>query len=365
MPPVKVIFHNSPSPKTSPKGDSDKKVQMLQSAQTLRQLCHALESELTNEREKLEVKLAVRAQLGEVLSGSTPAWAAPGNRTFSKTAFRQEVRKLLDKPDTKEIDDLFEELDVDRSGSLNASELKVAMKKLINTAKEVKVAQKYIYERVSSLEVRLEQALAVANVTQAAEEAQAQLEVLRENKTIQARVGALLAARNTKIADIVSLWENTKGEVSRPQFRRNLRGIGLDERGLEESDTLFAELDTDGGGTLDLAELKVALHRLQEAAKTADKEVRSLRKATLEQWREVRAAQAALQERKRQDEAAEKKRLVVMEEEQRSKAAAAEAERKKKAAAAAEARKRKAENIAAFEAKIVARRSTLLVASGA
>lgn len=49
------------------------------------------------------------------------------------------------------------------------------------------------------------------------------------------------------------------------QFRNAIRGLGMAEERVDAIDSLFETLDEDGGGSLDRAELKAALRKLQRA----------------------------------------------------------------------------------------------------
>ena len=65
----------------------------------------------------------------------------------------------------------------------------------------------------------------------------------------------MLLAKNMKIGDLINSWDATEGDVSQAQFRKNVRGLVVDATA-EEMDELFSSIDLDGGGTLDLDELK-------------------------------------------------------------------------------------------------------------
>ena len=138
-------------------------------------------------------------------------------------------------------------------------------------------------------------------------------------------------------------------------FRENVRKMGLEDAKDEELDTLFDSLDRDGGGTLDMNEVRLAFKKLQEAAHASEKRKVQLQRSGGEQAKAAKAAQMELKRVQREDEAA------VAEEEERRRAEEAEAveaakraAEEKKAAAKAAAEAKKAEK-AAFAAKIAAK----------
>ena len=86
-------------------------------------------------------------------------------------------------------------------------------------------------------------------------------------------LGAMILKRNLKIGDVISKWDKSKdGDVSMDEFRNSVVEMGV-EAPAEEIDALFRSLDDDGGGSLDLNELKPTLKRLVDAAAAADLEV--------------------------------------------------------------------------------------------
>ena len=138
-------------------------------------------------------------------------------------------------------------------------------------------------------------------------------------------------------------------------FRENVRKMGLEDAKDEELDTLFDSLDRDGGGTLDMNEVRLAFKKLQEAAHASEKRKVQLQRSGGEQGKAAKAAQMELKRVQKEDEAA------VAEEEERRRAEEAEAveaakraAEEKKAAAKAAAEAKKAEK-AAFAAKIAAK----------
>ena len=78
--------------------------------------------------------------------------------------------------------------------------------------------------------------------------------------------------KNVRGADLVKAWDSegkadkkNGGAVNKTSFKNNVRKMGLvaDDEAL---DAMFDRIDDDGGGTLDLQELKAALAQMQDAA---------------------------------------------------------------------------------------------------
>lgn len=109
------------------------------------------------------------------------------------------------------------------------------------------------------------EAVAIELLQQAAnEEAQAHVKT-----PLSVQLGSVLQSRKIVISDLMREWDpNADGEISRMEFRQNLRKL-LDEPVASEIDALFISLDIDKSGALDVNEIKIALKRLQNEASNA------------------------------------------------------------------------------------------------
>ena len=178
--------------------------------------------------------------------------------------------------------------------------------------------------------------------------------------SVDARLGMLLRKKSMKASEIIQRWDPSgDGQIDIFEFRTHVRGLGLDASN-DELDDLFRSLDEDGGGTLDMPEVKHALNTLQEAASSSEKAAKKFDKsqtgllksaeATMKQVHQLMNEDKQLiaeeEQRKRREEKEEVKRLAHTKEMKRrasmDRAAKAESEK------------------AAFEAKIAARRSEVV-----
>ena len=187
--------------------------------------------------------------------------------------FRQNVRKLLDGSNAKEVDALFESLDDDKGGTLDIEELSKALFKFRQATANLEQQIQDTRSAAQLLHKRSEQCMSAAQTTRDAEQADARLEELRNNKSCGARLGAMLVQRNLKVADLVKQWDPSgDGDVDKDEFRQHVTSLGIDST-TEEIDALFASLDEDGGGSLDMHEIKMALKTLKDQSEKATMEV--------------------------------------------------------------------------------------------
>ena len=138
------------------------------------------------------------------------------------------------------------------------------------------------------------------------------------------------------------------------EFRQHVRALGL-EAASEDIDNLFKSLDDDGGGTLDMSEIRHALRKLQEEAAEEIKSERQQRRRMTELQKVARAAQMEWKKVKQADEAADAEATAAEARLAEERALAAAEARAAKAAALAEKKAAAAIEKAAFEAKVAAR----------
>ena len=102
-----------------------------------------------------------------------------------------------------------------------------------------------------------------------AEKAEQDLADLKKEQSLALKVAG--KTKNARAIELAKKWDlQGNGSVSRVDFRTNVRNLGLKAEDAE-IDALFARMDDDGSGSMDLGELRTALQKLQdEAEKAAD-----------------------------------------------------------------------------------------------
>jgi len=336
---------------------------LLPSAELIEGL-NSLKAELAMEQAKVDdTRKPLSVKLGELLvmrqvriPEMVTQWAKRGVEPITKFEFRLHVRKLMEQAQAKDIDGLFDSFDSDHGGSLDVAELRQCLKGLKDAASGASRERAETTGLVERLQERLSQAEDVMAKTLASEEAEVKLEELRANKGVGPRLGQLLVTRNVKITDVVTSWDTDgTGEMDKNVFRKHVLGMGLVAEDAEIYD-LFDSLDGDSGGTLDMGEVKNALKTLQDAAGNADGEVARLKKSTGELWKVAKTAQVELKKVRKIDETRDAERKAATKAELEAKLAVQQEMKAAKARVAEKRRLAAEEDKKAFEAKIEVRR---------
>lgn len=308
---------------------------------------------------------SIAVQLGDVLVSKkikvnelVKAWAKRGEEPISKMEFRQHVRKMLEKVDAKDTDALFESLDEDHGGTLDVSEIKHALKKLQDSSAAAKANERALVAEASVLRERAASCMKAVEVTKVAEKAERTIEEQTqfENRPISVRLGKLLTSSHIKVADIVVKWGGRDGLVDPVEFRTNVKGLGLTATN-DEIDGLFKSLDKDGGGKLDIDEIKAALRKLQEDAVSDQQTLKKLSHSLADLQNAARKGQCDWDHIVYVDEQATKAQAEQLAREEEERMAAAAEAKAAKAKAAAEKKAAEAAEKAAFDAKVKERQA--------
>ena len=207
--------------------------------------------------------------------------------------FRRSVRMLIgssDTSDSSEIDILFEALDLDKDGTLDTHELKVAFKGFKDAAVTAERAAAYHRERAERFHSHAQLSRKAIDATRIAEAMKAEL---RQQPSIEAKIGSRLVQKQVKVGDIVRQWDlNDDGVISEHEFCSNLEALGVDAT-KDELAEFFQRVDVDRLGYLEPAQCMRFLRTQQEAFTAARAEAKLREKQASELWRAARVAQVA------------------------------------------------------------------------
>jgi hypothetical protein len=147
--------------------------------------------------------------------------------------------------------------------------------------------------------------------------------------------------RNLKLAEVLQSW----GDVDHKKFRQHVRALGVvaDDAAIDE---VFDDIDDDGGGSLDAAELKAGMKQLIDASKTEEaakvrlgKQTVALRRNVHHQLSRIASRERQRMERMRQQAEEEAKKAAERQKAEADAEAAAKAAAKAAAVAAVAAAK--------------------------
>ena len=239
-------------------------------------------------------------------------WDPNRDGGISKMELRVGVRKLLDSVtvgmgpnevppwvkgavDVKEVDALFESLDADKSGELSSSEVKRLLPKLEEASAAAVESCAQTHARIEELRQWAADAQAVADVTQASESAALELSEMKA-AAHSASLGSIFKKKghNAVLQLIDKSWPS--GGIAPDAFAKHVGQQGLGLRiSRPQMDALFHSLDAHGSGVIEVADMKAMVQPLIDSADQQMARVRqlSLRSAELtkvtrleqERWR--------------------------------------------------------------------------------
>jgi len=310
---------------------------------------------------------AVLAKLGALgkIENLIREWDGNGDGEISKIEFRQAVtgKSIGMKADNKDIDAFFSTMDDDGGGTISIAELKPALKMLQKKSLALEADAANLRAQAEGLRLKADGIEKLAVLTEGIEQDEAAHQEAQERLPVNVKLGAVITKRNLKVGELIAKWDKDgDGTVTMVEFRTNLIEMGVEADGAD-IDKLFISLDSDGGGSLDLEEVKKLFTSLQAEAVAMQRELKA-KEASLKKSRQAvarqQAAYAAEQQREAQearDADAAKKRAAAdkLAAEEEARVAAKEAEERKTA--------KKAEDKKAMEERArerdVARRAAL------
>jgi len=284
-------------------------------------------------------------------------WDVNQDGKVSLIEWRQNVRRLLNRKqelDMKQVDSMFRGLDTDRSGDLGIGEVQAALKKL--QAEADGTASQRDQEQVGGLRARVVALRQVLEMTVAAE---TEAEKLREAEkpSLSLQIGTCLHQRGVKVSELVRDWGGSDGSIDRAEWRKEVRALGGGHMVADnqELDAIFESIDKDGGGTLDIPEVKQALKRFADESEQQKAAVKLARQQWSELARIAREGQAAWKAEVIKQAEEEAAAVAKETHETQVRASEAAAARAAKAEAAAEKKAAAAAAKAASDANIKAR----------
>ena len=236
---------------------------------------------------------------GEELDIIVRRWDRQGQGKLSSNEFRVAMKTpppngLGVEHDHKEIDAFFEKIDKDKTGILETPQLRAAFEPMIAHAKKTFKEQKAIYEIGNAVRQKAEYIRDVEAQTKDLEKEEENLVHVRNTQPVKVQLGRLLVKNQMKISDVLIKWDTRNdGEIGRGDFRKHSRALGV-VASTEDLDACFDSIDADGGGSLDVDELRVAFKELAAQAKAAQGAEAELERRIVFKRKDVRMAQLEL-----------------------------------------------------------------------
>ena len=271
-----------------------------------------LQNKLADEQELIcQKRTDLPSKLGEALIQKTGSvsdyvkrWDVHDAGAITKMEFRKSIRDLgmAGTDGSAEIDAVFDWIDTDHGGTLDAKEMTAAFQKIKDAAVKLKAKSASAAEKATVLRAH-------AALTQKAIEATMEFEAAEARNpladaAIDVRLGMLLVKRGLKVGDLTRAWDsNGNGTIDRDEFRHSCKTSGLEATD-EEVNTFFTQMDTDSSGTFSMDELKAVLLRATEATSKAAELEKAHQKRAVELRKAAKQAQVAAYREAQADEEA-------------------------------------------------------------
>jgi len=256
----------------------------------------------------LLVQLGMKCDNADSIKKVLKDWDNKGKGEMLKGALRNNLRNIGLNASSTEADEMFDSWDDDKGGSLDMEELKTALMKAGDAARDFKSRPDPTQLRALELRKKGDLAVEAAMATEAAARLDGELSSMASELEARAdvRLGSLLQKRRINPGAVVTQWAKSRGEHRDELSKRDFREAVLElfqgnaaKKGsssprptsparatsASEIDAVFDEYDEDGGGYMDMEEAKTMIKGLQAAGVKAEEERRLKEKEA----REMRA----------------------------------------------------------------------------
>jgi len=157
-------------------------------------------------------------KMGDYVSKLMREWDRNKDGELSKQEFKASMRTSLHlKADSKEIDSLFDSLDVDGGGTLDLKEIRVALQKLIDAARSAALEDEAMRSRGELANQRAVDILRALHATMAFESEEARLQQLKDKPGVDHQLGEAFLVRarkgDTSVEDLIQTWKPVDDET--------------------------------------------------------------------------------------------------------------------------------------------------------
>lgn len=207
-----------------------------------------------------------------------------------RSEFAAFVRSYIDASNTS-INEIYETFD--RGPHVEMTKLKASLGRLVQESTSERAFLQTLQTKGADLKDKETIYLAAFHATLRFEEAAEQVEKVKRDTTVGARLGQIMVRKGMTAKDLVETWDTSgRGEISKDDFRAHCLALGV-VAPTADINELFCSLDADGGGSLDKYELRAALKQLEDEAYKARNARFDLQKHTMDLAEVMRATQAA------------------------------------------------------------------------
>ena len=208
----------------------------------------------------------------------------------SRSEFASFVRSYIEASNSS-INEIYETFD--RGPHVEMTKLKASLGRLVQESASERAVLQTLLTKGADLKDKETIYLAAFHATLLFEEAAEQVEKVKRDTTVGARLGQIMVRKGMTAKDLVETWDTSgRGEISKDDFRAHCLALGV-VAPTEDINELFCSLDADGGGSLDKYELRAALKQLEDEAYKARNARFDLQKHTMDLAEVMRATQAA------------------------------------------------------------------------